>query len=162
MAEIKLGRFGIIDIESNGYSLGLVPGCNIAAELSLRPNLNLTLGEVATINALATAEWTLAVIAAINPIIQKTTAQITKELEQAVDRHIDSVARADKWDSRVTCAMRAGYPNPWQNKAIAFGQWMDACYAHCIQVQAAVAAGTRPVPTESQLISELPIMVWPA
>jgi len=94
--------------------------------------------------------------------IQKTSAQIAQELEQSIDRHIDAVAKADKWDSRITCAMRAGYPNLWQNKAIAFGQWMDACYAHCIQVQAAVVAGTRPVPTESQLISELPIMVWPA
>jgi len=92
----------------------------------------------------------------------KSPAQIAQELEAAIDRHIDSVAKADKWDSRITCAMRAGYPNPWQNKAIAFGQWMDACYAHCIQVQNDVSAGTRPVPTELQLIAELPIMVWPA
>ena len=91
----------------------------------------------------------------------KSPAQIAQELEAAVDRHIDSVAKADKWDSRITCAMRAGYPNPWQNKAIAFGQWMDACYAHCIQVQNDVAAGIRAVPTEVQLIAELPIMVWP-
>ena len=95
------------------------------------------------------------------PIKQKTPTQIAQELEQAIDRHIDAIASADKWDSRITCTMRAGYPNPWQNKAIAFGQWMDACYAHCIQVQAAVLAGTRLVPTEAELIAELPIMVWP-
>ena len=92
----------------------------------------------------------------------KSSEQISKDLEAAVDQHIESVAHADRWESRVTCTMRAGYPNPWQNKAIAFGQWMDACYTHCIQVQAAVIAGTRPVPTETQLIAELPIMVWPA
>ena len=91
----------------------------------------------------------------------KSSAQIIQELEHAVDRHIDSVAKADKWDSRITCTMRAGYPNPWQYKAIAFGQWMDACYAHCIQVQADVVAGLRPVPTEAELIAELPVMVWP-
>jgi hypothetical protein len=91
----------------------------------------------------------------------KTPAQISQELERVLDQHIESVAHADRWDSRITCAMRAGYPNPWQNKAIAFGQWMDACYAHCIQVQADVAAGTRPVPTSAELIAELPVMVWP-
>jgi hypothetical protein len=91
----------------------------------------------------------------------KSPAQIIQELEAAVDKHIDSVAKADKWDSRITCTIRAGYPNPWQNKAIAFGQWMDACYAHCIQVQNDVAAGTRPIPTEAELIAELPVMVWP-
>jgi hypothetical protein len=69
MAEIKLGKFGIIDIESNGYSLGLMPGCNIAAELALRPSLNLTLDEVAAINALASAEWTPAVVAAVAPVL---------------------------------------------------------------------------------------------
>jgi hypothetical protein len=90
-----------------------------------------------------------------------SSAQIVKDLERAVDQHIESVAHADRWDSRVTCTMRAGYPNPWQNKAIAFGQWMDTCYAHCIQVQADVAAGTRPIPTSAELIAELPVMVWP-
>jgi hypothetical protein len=87
--------------------------------------------------------------------------QVSKDLESAVDQHIESVAHADRWDSRVTCTIRAGYPNPWQNKAITFGQWMDACYAHCIQVQADVAAGTRPIPTGAELIAELPVMVWP-
>ena len=91
----------------------------------------------------------------------KSPEQIIQEVEQAIDKHIDSVAKADKWDSRITCTMRAGYPNPRQNKAIAFGQWMDACYAHCIQVQADVVAGLRPVPTEAELIAELPVMVWP-
>jgi len=91
----------------------------------------------------------------------KSSEQIAQELEAAVDRHIDAVAKADKWDSRITCTIRAGYPNPWQNKAIAFGQWMDACYSHCIQVQNDVAAGTRTVPTEAELIAELPVMVWP-
>jgi hypothetical protein len=94
--------------------------------------------------------------------VQKTSAQIANELEQAVDQHIESVAHADRWDSRITCAMRAGYPNPWQNKAIAFGQWMDTCYAHCIQVHSDVVAGLRSAPTDAELIAELPVMVWPA
>jgi hypothetical protein len=106
------------------------------------------------------AGCTLSTVAAL-PTAIKSPAQIAQDLEAAVDRHIDSVAKADKWDSRITCTMRAGYPNPWQNKAIAFGQWMDTCYAHCIQVQADVAAGTRPVPTSAELIAELPVMVWP-
>lgn len=85
----------------------------------------------------------------------------TAKLEAAVDAHIDSVARADKWDSRITCVMRAGYPNPWQARAVAFGEWMDSCYAYCYQVQTDAAAGLRTIPTEAELIAELPVMVWP-
>jgi len=64
---------------------------------------------------------TLSTVAAL-PQITKTPEQVAQELESAVDRHIDSVAKADKWDSRITCTIRAGYVNPWQNKAIAFGK----------------------------------------
>ena len=82
-------------------------------------------------------------------------------MESAVDKHIDTVAQAKGYDSRITAALRAGYENPWQVEGIAFGTWMDACYTYCYQVQQEVIAGTRPVPTIQELISELPTMIWP-
>lgn len=82
-------------------------------------------------------------------------------LTVALDRHIDSVALARGYDSRITCAMRAGYVNPWQAEAIAFGQWMDACYVIGLGIANGVKAGTRAIPTEADLIAELPPMVWP-
>lgn len=91
----------------------------------------------------------------------KTAAQIQRELELVLDKHIDGVARSRGYDNRITCTMRAGYANPWQAEAIAFGQWMDACYVIGLGIANAVKAGTRAIPTEAELIAELPPMVWP-
>jgi len=123
-------------------------------------NISVGHDEVRAISAIPADE-----LAAALPADPLTSAEINAlklaELEAAVDQHIEAVAHADMWDSRITCTMRAGYPNPWQNKAIAFGQWMDACYAHSIKVQTDVVAGLRTVPTKAELIAELPAMVWP-
>jgi hypothetical protein len=90
-----------------------------------------------------------------------TPEQIQASLTAAMDRHIDGVARAKGYDSRITCAMRAGYVNPWQTECIAFGQWMDQCYLIGLAILNDVQSGTRPVPTAEALIAELPVMVWP-
>lgn len=90
-----------------------------------------------------------------------TVGQQRRSLEAAVDKHIDGTAQAKGYDNRVTCALRAGYPNPWQTECLAFGQWMDSCYAKCFDVVAEVESGTRTIPTVKQLIEELPAMAWP-
>lgn len=87
--------------------------------------------------------------------------QIQQDIEAALNAHIDSVARAKGYDSRITATLRAGYPNPWQAEGIAFGAWMDACYAKAFEIMTAVQAGTRAVPTEAELIAEMPQIVWP-
>lgn len=91
----------------------------------------------------------------------KTPEEIQRDLTAALDKHIDAIAKAKGYDNRITCAMRAGYVNPWQAECIAFGQWMDQCYAIAIGILGEVAAQTRPVPTAEELIAELPAMVWP-
>lgn len=84
-----------------------------------------------------------------------------KDYERALDAHIDAVAKADRWDNRITCIARAGYPNVWQAKAIAFGTWMDTCYVLAYQVMAEVKAGARPLPTIEEFIAMMPPMEWP-
>lgn len=84
-----------------------------------------------------------------------------KDYEKALDSHIEAVAIADRWESRVTCTLRAAYPNVWQAKAIAFGTWMDTCYVLAYQIMAEVQAGTRPLPTIEEFIGLMPEMEWP-
>jgi len=88
--------------------------------------------------------------------------EIVAAMIRSMEFHMDAVAQSDGWDNRWTCVARAGYSNPWQAKAVAFGGWMDACWEHAIQVQADVLAGNRAAPTEAELIAELPQMVWPS
>lgn len=85
-------------------------------------------------------------------------ARFTAELEA----HYDAKARERRYDTRYTCALRAGYAGPFQAEGAAFAQWMDACNAHAYTVLAQVQAGQRPMPASPQaLIDELPALVWP-
>lgn len=83
--------------------------------------------------------------------------QLTQaDYESALDAHLDSVAKADRWSNRFTFVARAGYPNNWQQKAIAFGTWMDTCNIMAYELLLKVEAGTVPAPTIEEFIAGLP------
>lgn len=91
------------------------------------------------------------------PTQEETIASLTKALEA----HYDAKAREKRYDSRLTCALRAGYAGPFQAEGEAFAIWMDNCNAYGYQVMAACMTNTRSIPTVEQLISELPVLTWP-
>lgn len=83
--------------------------------------------------------------------------------DAALVAHLDATARERRYDNRVTCVLRAGYPGPFQAEGIAFAAWMDQCNALAYQLLAEVVAGTRPLPDSPQaLIDLMPPMVWPS
>ena len=73
----------------------------------------------------------------------------------------DAAAQSHRYDNRFTCALRAGYPGPFQAEGLAFASWMDTCNAHGYEVMADCLAGARPIPTEEEFLGEMPEMVWP-
>lgn len=79
----------------------------------------------------------------------------------ALDAHMDAQAQTRRYDNRVTCSLRAGYPGPFQAEGLAFATWMDSCNALGYQVLAEVQAGQRPTPTIEEFIQMLPALVWP-
>ena len=84
------------------------------------------------------------------------------DFDAALTRHLDATARARRYDNRITCALRAGYPGPFQAEGQAFALWMDACNLAAYTLLAEVQAGARPLPENTQaLIEALPPMVWP-
>lgn len=85
-----------------------------------------------------------------------TVEQTIALYEDALDAHLDAVAKADRWRDRFTFAVRAGYENPWQAKAKAFGTWMDDCNARAYALLAAVTAGTTELPTVEDFIAAMP------
>ena len=83
--------------------------------------------------------------------------------DAALVAHLDATARERRYDNRVTCALRAGYPGPFQAEGIAFAAWMDQCNALAYSLLAEVVAGTRPLPDSPQaLIDLMPAMEWPS
>ena len=85
-----------------------------------------------------------------------------RRYDEKLMEHFDTTAQQRRYENRVTCALRAGFPGPFQTEGLAFAQWMDACNAHGYQLMAAVKSGQRALPTVDEFIAELPPMVWPA
>lgn len=83
--------------------------------------------------------------------------------DAALVAHLDEVARQRRYDNRITCALRAGYPGPFQAEGRAFAGWMDGCNALAYKLLSEVMSGKRPMPdSPDALIAELPTMEWPA
>lgn len=95
----------------------------------------------------------------------KTPAQLEAELLAsfigALESHYDTTAQSRRYDNRLTCALRAGYPGHFQAEGLAFAVWMDECNAYAYGQMALVQAGERDQPTPDELVAELPLMVWP-
>lgn len=84
------------------------------------------------------------------------------DIVTAMDNLFNAVAQAKSYDNRITCALRAGYPGPFQAEGMAFSQWMDACNALAYQMLAQVRAGTMVMPSSvEEALSLLEPMVWP-
>lgn len=89
-------------------------------------------------------------------------ARLLKRYDKALTDFLDREAQSRRYDNRVTCALRAGYPGPFQAEGIAYATWMDDCNAKGYQIMGDVVAGTRPLPTVDAFLAEMPAMVWPA
>lgn len=81
--------------------------------------------------------------------------------ETALDAHLDAVAQFHRYRDRVTFALRAGYPGPWQAEGIAFGTWMDTCNQQALSLLNDVVAGRATLPTIQAFIADLPTFVKP-
>ena len=79
----------------------------------------------------------------------------------AMESHSDAVAQAKNYDTRYTCALRAGYASAFQTECIAFATWMDECNVYGYTEMEKVQQGIRPMPTVDELIAELPEPPWP-
>lgn len=95
-------------------------------------------------------------------IVPKSFAEIKVIFETKLDSFINETAQAKGYDDRISCTVRAGYINQYQKEGIAFGQWMDNCYAIVFSTLDDIVAGTIPMPTEAELFALLPVMVWPS
>ena len=94
------------------------------------------------------------------PADPPTPQKQLKAIEQVIEKHMDSVAQARRYDNRDSCRLYAGYPNPFQVEAIAYGQWVANCWLVSNTAQADIIAGLRTIPTPDEAVAELPTMVW--
>lgn len=82
-----------------------------------------------------------------------------EDFRQAVQSHVDAVARARLYDGGTSLASYIGSTNPtWAAEAAAFVAWRDAVWA---QTYALWSDPPDPAPTALDLIASLPEIVWP-
>ena len=92
------------------------------------------------------------------PSAQEIIAQYTT----AVQRRLDTFFQSRGYDGILSAAT---YATSTVLKFQAEGQYAvearDATWAKCYEILAAVEGGTSPMPTEAELLAELPELVWP-
>ena len=92
--------------------------------------------------------------------IPQTAEEIQSKIKQQMTNFVQSILDAEalkhNYDNIVSATSYAGYVNQFQAEGIAFGVWRSAVWAKCYEIMADVLSGKRQVPTESELIAELP------
>lgn len=87
----------------------------------------------------------------------ETPEQVVARLESAIDRHLDAVANSYRYESIRTMVTYATSDHPtFGAEGRAAVKFRDACYAYGIQAISDVQDGKREIPTEVELIAELP------
>ena len=93
---------------------------------------------------------------------EEAQVALVKSLENAVDQHIRAIYNIKGYDSENSLSKYMARPSsPWHTECVALGDWIDSCWLKCHEVLNAVTAGERAIPTEAELIAELPAFSWP-
>jgi hypothetical protein len=87
-----------------------------------------------------------------------TAEEVKQSLINAVQSHLDSVARSKGYDGIISAASYAPFSNvlAFQNEGMAYGTWRSDVWAFCYAYLAEVQAGTKSIPTASELVALLP------
>jgi hypothetical protein len=132
--------------------------------VDVRPNYDAELQQINYVGiALVDNKWTRLYTVQPLPLTPEEYMQVmVRRFDSALTAHLDATAQARRYDNRITCAVRAGYPGPFQAEGEAFALWMDTCNAYAYQLLAEVSQGVRPAPESPEaFIAELPPMEWP-
>ena len=86
---------------------------------------------------------------------------IAEKLTAVVQKHMDKTAQERNYDNIASaCSYANSTDTTFRAEGLACVAWRDACWRKCYEIQAAVIAGTRSIPTAEELITELPALVW--
>lgn len=92
------------------------------------------------------------------PTQEEILAQAKVNFINIVQTHLDSAAQARGYDSVISACSYAGASNPFQAEGAAFVAWRGNVWATCYTIMGEVVAGTRAIPTETELLALLPAL----
>lgn len=95
------------------------------------------------------------------PPPEPTPEEIVRGYENAVQEHLDSIARSRGYDNTYTClSYLSSTDSTWNREAHAFNIWRDQVWRRCHEVLDSVTAGTIPPPSVDELLTMLPAIDW--
>lgn len=90
-----------------------------------------------------------------------TEEQIQAHLTQVVQNYMDKTVQTRGYDNiHTACTYANSTDETFKAEGTACVVWRDAVWRKCYDILAEVKAGTREIPTEEELISELPKLEW--
>lgn len=86
-----------------------------------------------------------------------------EDYKTAIVARLDATAQSRLYDNAVSIATYVSSTIPaWAIEAMSFVTWRDAVWAYAYTELDKVMAGEREQPSVEELISELPVIAWPA
>lgn len=81
-------------------------------------------------------------------------------LQIAVTNYMNKVVASKNYDSVLSACSYAAFDNPFQQDGMKAIEWRSNVWTKCYQILDMVKSGQRPIPTEQELLSELPKLEW--
>ena len=90
-----------------------------------------------------------------------TEEQIQAHLTQVVQNYMDKTVQTRGYDNiHTACTYANSTDETFRAEGAACVSWRDAVWRKCYDILAEVKAGTREIPTEEELLAELPVLDW--
>ena len=139
------------------YEIGQIFEGNYAPEVALWCNENNAyIEEIEAVDGVRQFK----IVAVPEPTVEEIQERIQKQLTNAVQHVLDSKAQELNYDNCLSvCSYIETGVAKFDAEGKAFRAWRSAVWAKGYEILAQVQAGQRGIPTEAELIAELPELV---
>lgn len=103
----------------------------------------------------------------VKPFVQQfeeytpNEAELRQQLTDAVQHYMDDSVAKKGYDSILSaCSYSNSTDETFRAEGQACLKWRDEVWRKCYDILAEILAGVRAIPTEEELIAELPVLVW--
>lgn len=79
------------------------------------------------------------------------------DINNTIQAYLDTKAKEFRYDNMMSARSYAGYTNPFQAEAQNLAVWASNCWVKAGEIEVAVKAGDRDMPTIDEVLAELPV-----